>query len=180
MYRVLAAVLIVFAAWSACAADSKGAQAEVELIFWESQSWEDGGERARLTLWADGRSETRVTRSVGQTAPKAKPGWTVEVKKNDATFTRKNPLSVDEAKEKFKQALDAGIRELKTFKITYNDGGGTLIGVKCKNDERATETIVPMFLKEGAENDNGSENHKRYIKVERVIGAFSTDCAASE
>jgi len=33
---------------------------EVEMIFWEQQSWEVGGGRSRLTIWADGRSEVMV------------------------------------------------------------------------------------------------------------------------
>ena len=59
-------------------------------------------------------------------------------------FVRENVYPQNVAKDKFDQALAAGIRLLETFKPDYVDGSGTLVGVQV--DGELKETVVPLFL----------------------------------
>jgi hypothetical protein len=143
------------------------------MIFWENQVWKAGGGGERLTLWADGRSEITVRR-FGR-ARKPKPGWTVAAQKPFTIYTRADPLSKDEATQKFAAALAAGIQELKSFPPGYSDGGGTLVGIQ-RNGE-LTETTVPQFMFPGRADNEGSENHKRFLAVQKAIGDFDADAS---
>ncbi|UCD90699.1 MAG: hypothetical protein JSW04_04525 [Desulfobacterales bacterium] len=81
-------------------------------------------------------------------------------------FLRTNVFSGKVAKDKFNQALAAGIHLLKTFRPNYVDGGGTLVGVQIKGELK--ETVIPMFL----DQHTGSANHQRFIAVSKVLSDF--------
>ena len=106
-----------------------------------------------------------------RSAAKPKNGWTVHP--GLSHFSKANPLSRDEAKEKFQEALAAGIQKLKTFKAGYMDGGGTEVGIQIGG--KLTKTSIPMFLHEDEPDNKGSENHKRFLEVQKIIGKFDAD-----
>lgn len=141
--------------------------ADAEMIFWEQQSWEVGGGRSRLTIWADGRSEVVVVpdayfrRKPEMLSPR--DGWTMKKSATGLYFMRNHVFSEKVAKNKFKRALAAGIHLLQTFKPDYVDGSGTLVGVQI--DGKLNETIIPMFL----DRHRGSANYKRFSTVSRVL-----------
>ncbi len=149
---------------------SKGKPPRAQMIFWELQSWETGGGKSRLTIWSDGRSEVMVgpdeyfRRNPRMLLPR--DGWTVSNGKRGYHFIRTKVFSEEVAKEKFRQAMAAGIHRLKTFKPDYLDGSGTLVGVEI--DGKLIEKVIPMFL----DRNKGTVNHKRYIAVAKVLSDF--------
>jgi len=143
---------------------------DAEMIFWEHQSWEVGGGRSRLTIWADGRSEVMV---VPDAYLRRKPeglrprdGWTMKKSADGLYFIRRNVFQEHIAKDKFNQALAAGIHLLKTFKPDYVDGSGTLVGIQINGE--LIETVIPMFL----DRNRGSEDHERFLGVSEVLSGF--------
>ncbi len=144
----------------------------IEMIFWEAQSWEAGGGRSRLTIWADGRSEVMVVPDapllLESKSLRLRDGWQIEQGNKGPYFVRKNVYSEKVAKEKFDRAFAAGIQLLETFKPDYVDGSGTLVGVQV--DGKLKETVIPMFL----DRQQGSANHKRFIAVSKVLADFDT------
>jgi len=72
------------------------------------------------------------------------------------------------AKDKFNQALAAGICLLKTFKPDYVDGSGTVVGVQLNGELK--ETVIPMFL----DRHRGTANHQRFIAVSNALSNFDT------
>jgi hypothetical protein len=170
--------LLVLMTLSACASEPQPAsqpsptsQPAVEALFWEDQIWKPGGGGERLTLWSDGRSEITVKRFGDPRTPK--PGWTVRTAHPFTYYTKANPLPADEARQKFHAALAAGIEQLKPFESDYHDGGGTLVGVQ-RGGKMNTVTI-PEFTAPEKPDNAGSENHKRYIAVQKILDGFDTD-----
>ena len=143
---------------------------DVEKIFWEQQSWEVGGGRSRLTIWADGRSEVMVVPDAyfqpSSEKLRLRDGWVMERDEKGLYFVRTNVFPAQVAKDKFNQALAAGIRLLKTFKPDYVDGSGTVVGVQENGELK--ETVIPMFL----DQHKGSANHQRFIAVSKVLSDF--------
>lgn len=141
-----------------------------EMVFWENQSWEVGGGRSRLTIWADGRSEVMVIPDAyfRREPEKLRPrdGWTMKEGREGVYFIRTNVFQEQVAKAKFTQALAAGIHLLKTFRPDYVDGSGTLVGVKI--DGELKDTMIPMFL----DRQRESANHKRFVAVSKVLSDF--------
>jgi hypothetical protein len=142
----------------------------VDFIFWENQSWMSNGPSARLTLWSNGHSEILV-RSFGKTR-QPKSGWTVEQDEMWAQYRKADPYPADEVKHKISAALAAGIQQLRTFRPGYRDGSGTLVGVQVNGN--LTETSIPMFIHPGQPDNAGSENHKRFLEIEKILGDFDT------
>ena len=70
------------------------------------------------------------------------------------------------------------IAELKAFDAGYVDGGGTLVGVRT--GDQTTQVLIPQFNHPGERDNQGSENHKRYLAVETAIGKIDTDAIQSE
>jgi hypothetical protein len=143
---------------------------DVEMIFWEQQSWEVGGGRSRLTIWADGRSEVMVVPDAyfqpSSEKLRLRDGWVMKRGEKGLYFVRTNVFPVKIAKDKFNQALAAGIRLLKTFKPDYVDGSGTVVGVQINGELK--ETVIPMFL----DRHRGSANHQRFIAVSKALSDF--------
>ena len=143
---------------------------DVEMIFWEHQSWEVGGDRSRLTLWADGRSEVMVVPDVYLQRNSEKlhlrDGWVKEQGANGPYFIRANVFPLNVAKDKFNQSVAAGIGLLQTFRPGYVDGSGTVVGVQIDGELR--ETVIPMF----ADRDKGSANHQRFVAVSKILSGF--------
>lgn len=143
---------------------------DIEMIFWEYQSWEVGGGRNRLTIWANGRSETIVVPDAySQGSPETlhpREGWIMKKGAQGLYLLRENVFPEDVATHKFDQASAAGIHLLKTFNPDYVDGGGTLVGVQI--DGALKETVIPMFL----DRNKGSANHKHFIAVSEVLSDF--------
>lgn len=143
---------------------------DVEMIFWEQQSWEAGGGRSRLTIWADGRSEVMVVPEAYLQPNSEKfhlrDGWVMKQGANGLYFVRANVFPVNVAKDKFTRALTAGISLLQTFKPGYVDGSGTVVGVQISGELK--ETVIPMFL----DQHRGSANHQRFIAVSKVLSDF--------
>lgn len=157
----------------------------VEMIFWEDQEWSPPNDQSRLTIWADGRSEILLSQASGPYGPPLKDGWTVASERRNPKFghfhsvlRRENPLPKDEAQRRFQAALAAGICDLKTFKVTYCDGGGTLVGVQINGTTE--QTLIPYFysrvkLSDLVSDDPGSKgslNYRRYEAVTKVMGDF--------
>lgn len=150
---------------------------DVEMISWEEQSWKTSGGSSRITIWADGRSEAKVVpEAYIQNHPKLRPrdGWAMKRDENGVHFVRTNVFSVQVAKEKFQQALAAGIRLLETFKIDYTDGGGTVVGVQT--DGKLKETLIPLFPDQAI----GSPNHKRFKAVSKALSEFDRKAYETE
>jgi hypothetical protein len=143
----------------------------VQMIFWEKQNWEPGGPSERLTLWADGRSEITVKQSGKPKKPKVK--WSVREEKPYTIYTKVLPYSTDEASLKFSAAIAAGISELRTFSPDYADGSGTLVGLSVNG--KLTQTVIPMFLHDGQQDNKGSENEKKFLAIDAILGKFDTD-----
>jgi len=40
---------------------------------------------------------------------------------------------------------------------------------------KVTETLIPMFLHEGEKDNKGSENHRRFLAVDAILGNFDTE-----
>jgi hypothetical protein len=143
---------------------------DVEMIFWEHQSWEAGGGRSRLTIWADGRSEVMLVPDEyfrpNSEELHLRDGWVKEQGANGLYFVRANVFPQNVAKDKFNQALAAGICLLQTFKPGYVDGSGTVVGVQINGELK--ETVIPMFL----DQHRGSANHQRFIAVSKVLSDF--------
>lgn len=143
---------------------------DVEMIFWEYQSWEAGGGRSRLTIWADGRSEIMVVPDA-YFRPKVEKlrlrhGWVMKQGDNGLYFVHTDVFPVSVAKDKLNQALAAGIGLLETFQPSYLDGSGTVVGVQINGELK--ETVIPMFL----DQHRGSANHQRFIAVSKVLSDF--------
>jgi hypothetical protein len=172
---VVAAILsVALEARPAMAQPQVKTSESIEMIFWEKQSWKSNGPSKRLTLWADGRSETRV-KQWGEPR-KTRPGWSVRQEKPWTVYTKTAPYSTEEARRKFTAAIAAGITGLRTFPAGYNDGSGTLSGVSVAG--KLTETVIPMFLHEGEKDNKGSENHKIFLAVDAILGNFDADAIA--
>lgn len=147
---------------------------KIEMIFWEKQSWKTGGPSRRLTLWADGRSEVMLKRSGKPRKPR--PGWSVREEGPWTVYTRVSPYPAAEARKRFREAIAAGIGELRSFRRGYVDGSGTVAGVGI--DGKVTKTVIPMFLREGEKDNKGSENHERFLAVDAILGHFDSDAIA--
>jgi hypothetical protein len=143
---------------------------DVEMIFWEQQSWEAGGGRSRLTIWVDGRSKVVVVPDEyfqpNSERLHLRDGWVMEQGEKGLYFVRANVFPQNVAKDKFNQALAAGIGLLQTFKPGYVDGSGTVVGVQINGELK--ETVIPMFL----DQHRGSANHRRFIAVSKVLSDF--------
>lgn len=172
-------MLAIAAALSSIGATSRPATqptTKITSIFWEKQVWGLGGGKSRLTLWADGRSEITVRRR--RPAAPAKPGWTMTKDDDGTVYHKASPLSAEESRKKFADAITAGIAELKTFAADYSDGGGTLVGIE--NDGKIKQIVIPMFIHPDEPDNKGSENHKRFLAVQKVIGEFDTNAVADD
>jgi len=151
---------------------------DVEMVFWEDQSWSMRADFRRLTLWADGRSEIYLC---GSYSRRLKARW--EDQGGDPLMPSvkavrwPNPLPVDEAKRRFNAALEAGICDLKTFQPCYCDGGGTLIGVQINGKLKAA--TIPMFVQAGS-NEKGSLNERRFLAVKQVMAKFEREPEVEE
>lgn len=91
-------------------------------------------------------------------------------------YTNTSPYSVEKAREKFHAAIAAGIDKLHTFPPGYADGSGTLAGVSL--DGKVTTTVIPRFLREGEKDNKGSENHKKFLAIDAILGKFDSDATA--
>ncbi len=141
------------------------------MIFWEKQEWDGSGAARRLTLWADGRSEITV-KQLG--APgKPRRGWTVEPQGEWSVYTKTDALARDDARRRFEAAVAGGIDQLKTFPPGYLDGSGTLVGVQRGQDVKTT--VIPLFLHAEQPDNQGSENHQRFLVIEKILGEFDID-----
>ena len=106
MHRNLQIGLIAFClALPGCSSQSRSDRgiSDAEMIFWEHQSWEVGGGRSRLTIWADGRSEVKV---VPDAYLRHKPeilrvreGWTMKKESEGPYFLRRDVFQGQVAKE---------------------------------------------------------------------------------
>lgn len=145
----------------------------VEMVIWEQQNWEAGGGYGRLTLWRDGRSEIEVVPGDAVTASAhdlpAKTGWTKLGEGRGVSFVRRDVYPPEIASAKLQQALDAGIRQLETFRPDYLDGGGTRVVVQVGGEQR--ETIVPYFSDQAKQ----TANYRRFSAISDILGGFDTD-----
>ena len=167
---------IVFAMISAFALGCAAEDARItvpqgaEMLFWEWQSWETGGGRNRLTIWKDGRSQIVVVpdaytrRDWKRLRPR--PGWLILVEGGGVTFIRQPAYPEEVAREMFRRAFETGIHLLESFSPDYLDGEGTLVGSQI--DGQLKQSVIPMFL----EKNLGSENHKRFLAVSKILADF--------
>jgi len=145
---------------------------DAEMIFWEIQSWEAGGGRARLTLRADGRSEVRVWapwHDPDKFVLNTVPGWTETTDADRAVFVLEAPYDVPETKRRFGEAFRLGIHLAKPVKATYVDGSGVAIGIQRSG--ALEEQVLPMFGHEHWE----TENYLRFKALERLLGGWGLD-----
>ncbi len=144
----------------------------VEIIVWEHQNWETNGGFERLTLWNDGRSEVVVAplrySQDRQENLRAATGWEKVRRASPprVEFVRRNIYPPDVAREKFKEALAAGIHLLEPFKPGFVDGSGTRIVIQTRGQQK--EILIPMFMDSG----EGTLNHQRFVAVSEVLGGF--------
>ena len=170
MRPILLSMILFIAVSCNAQTEPSATELKIQMIFWEIQSWESGGGKSRLTIWADGRSEIRVVPDEFSRRKPAKmqprEGWAVEQNQGSVYFVRSPALSEKAAKKKFDQALSAGIHLLKSFRPDYVDGSGTLVGVLI--DGKLKETVIPMFL----DRQKGTENHRRFTAVSKILSGF--------
>ena len=138
---------------------------DIDMIFWEEQSWESGGGTQRLTLWRDGRSEIRIV--LGDQTPRSgiirlRPGWT----NTDGAVVKHSPLRPQEAQYRFERALQAGIHRLEPIRPDYLDGGGTLVGVRTGGSLRK---VVIAHL---SDNWRETANYRWFQAVAEVMSAI--------
>jgi hypothetical protein len=145
----------------------------VEMIVWEHQNWEANGGYTRLTIWRDGRSEIEVAPRgdlpIEQTNLRPRSGWIAKMSDHNVIFVRKNIYPPEFARAKLKQALEAGIQLLDTFRPGYHDGSGTRVVVQING--RQKKTIIPMFM----DSDKGTINYKRFLAVSKILDGFDTN-----
>ncbi len=173
--RFLSLIILALLASYGCLKEpiQVGVPQNAEMIFWESRSWETGGGRARFTLWADGRSEILVVpdfytrRSPEKLRPRE--GWEMGKGPEGVYFKRKAVFPESIVKERFSQSFQAGIHLLEPFSPNYVDGGGTLIGIQI--DGELNRKVIPYFTG----GNRGTENHKRFLEVAKVLDSFNTD-----
>ena len=157
----------------AVAADNNSTSRGVEMIIWEHQNWEPNGGYKRLTLWNDGRSAVEVVPSAripaGPTNLLPKKGWTAVREEHQIRFVRKNIYPPEVASAKLRQAVEAGILHLNTFRPSYLDGSGTRVVVQINGKQK--ETVIPMFM----DKDKKTENYRRFTAVSKILNGFDTD-----
>jgi hypothetical protein len=155
------------------AADNDPAVKAVEMIIWEYQNWEPNGGYKRLTLWKDGRSAVEVVPSAkipsGPTNLLPKKGWTAVREEHQIRFVRKNIYPPEVATAKLRQAVEAGILHLKTFRPSYLDGSGTRVVVQINGKQK--ETVIPMFM----DKDKKTDNYRRFTAVSKILNGFDAD-----
>ncbi len=146
-------------------ATSQNTPNNIDMIFWEEQSWPHIS--IRLTLWSDGRSE--IVRDIGlwddiSNKHTLTPGWEKVLDEDSAiaSFVYKNYYSKDDAIKMFNDALLAKIHWLQTHDTIYYDGGGTIVGYRKNGKLR--EISIPMFL-----DKRVTENQKRFEKVSKIM-----------
>ena len=155
-------------ALAGCRQTSPRPLADIDMIFWEEQSWESGGDSRRLTLWADGRSEIRIV--LGDQTPRSgtvrlRLGWT----NTDGALVKRGALSAEDAGDRFERALKAGIHLLEPVHPNYVDGGGTLVGVRVGGSVR--EVVIAHL----ADNWRQTTNYRRFQVVAEVMSNFDRD-----
>jgi hypothetical protein len=157
----------------ASADDNDSAVKGVEMIIWECQNWESNGGYKRLTLWNDGRSEVEVVPSAkipaGPTNLLPKKGWTAMREEHQISFVRKNIYPPEVATAKLRQAVEASILHLKTFRPSYLDGSGTRVVVQINGKQK--ETVIPMFM----DKDKKTDNYRRFTAVSKILNGFNSD-----
>jgi hypothetical protein len=155
------------------ATDDDSAVKSVEMIIWEYQNWETNGGYKRLTLWNDGRSAVEVVPSAripaGPTNLLPKKGWTAVREEHQIRFVRKNIYPPEVAKAKLRQAVEAGILHLTTFRPSYLDGSGTRVVVQINGKQK--ETLIPMFM----DKDKKTENYRRFTAVSKILNGYNAD-----
>jgi hypothetical protein len=160
-------LVIWLAAPMVAIADEQGA---IDMI-----SWEFRGRQAydRLTLYEDGRSEIELLR-FGEPRGPLRPKWTLirPPSQKYGLYRRENPISVADAKAKFAAAITAGVDQLKTVPRTTI--GGSTTSVSFRRNGQVTRILICGFDKEVAENDKGSDNHLRFLELQRILGTFDT------
>ncbi|MBI3839476.1 MAG: hypothetical protein HY288_16270 [Planctomycetia bacterium] len=109
-----------------------------------------------------------------------KPGWTRTNERGRWYFRNANPLSTADAKKKFADARAAGIEELKTFANTRMNISRSPTRVRLQFNGKFRETTIPEFLTEGEQDNIGSENHRRFLAVEKINGDFDTNALDEE
>ncbi len=154
-------------ALAGCADEELPSLEQVDSVFLEDQSWETGGGTARLTIWADGRSEIRVYAGPAHLYPKSLlkplPGWQKLDAPNATTFIHPNPFSPTEAKQKLAAAVQAGISLLQSEDPQYLDGGGVLVGVQVNG--ALHQAVIPTFNEE-------LRQRVRFDVVQRALAEF--------
>ena len=176
---VLLFTALIFSTEASEAASSRpttSPASQITMIFWEEQSWKPGGGSERLTLWASGRSEITLKRW-GETQ-KTNPGWSATKVGHFSYYRKADPFPPAVAVAKFHAAISAGIEQLKSFPPGFADGGGTLVGIE--SDGKLKETVIPFFIHPDQPDNENSENHRRYLAVEKVLGDFDTDAVARQ
>ncbi|MBI3839708.1 MAG: hypothetical protein HY288_17440 [Planctomycetia bacterium] len=94
-------------------------------------------------------------------------------------YIRNYPFSREDAKKKYAEAVAAGIQQLRAFPPQNADDDVTVIRLGIKRKETRIE--IPEFYGEGeADNNIGSENHKRFLAIEKILGDFDTNALTTE
>lgn len=138
---------------------------QIDVIFWEHQSWEVGGGSQRLTIWEDGSNEVLVKpgdSSIHVRESRLRQGWS----HTTLGLVRKDALSRDDALNRFQQAVNVGVHLLEHVKPNYLDGSGTLVGYRSNGQLKQVK--VAIFL----DNQQGTKNHQRFQTLAGIMGSF--------
>ena len=154
-------------ALAGCADEELPSLEQVDFVFLEDQSWESGGGTARLTIWADGRSEIRVYAGPAHLYPNSLlrplPGWRKLDAPSATTFIHPSPFSPTEAVQKLTAAVKAGISLLESEDPQYLDGGGVLVGVQVNG--ALHQAVIPTY-------NERLRQRVRFDAVARALGEF--------
>lgn len=135
--------------------------AEIEVISWETCSgW--FGETNKLTLWADGRSEVRISRPCMATPYLVVAGWE-EVSRLE--FVRRFDASCG-ARKRFLAAVAAEPQLLRPAVAHTTDCGGFTVELSGK---RKTWRISTPWDRS---TDNDPANYRRWTTLDSIMGKF--------
>ena len=134
---------------------------EIEVISWETHSgW--FGEKNKLTLWADGRSEVRISRPCMPQPYLVVDGWQ-EVSKLE--FVRRQDAS-GEGRKRFLSAIAAEPHLLQPAVTHTTDCGGRSVKLSGKGKRWRQSTAWD------GSTDNSPANFRRWTALNSIMGDF--------
>jgi hypothetical protein len=130
---------------------------------WPNGTHGDGAEEIYLYSHRNASSVTVVVEREGR-PKKVKPGWVADPRAASTIYRSLNQP------QKFREVVAAGIKQLKPFQMQNARDSVIIVRFEAKEIE------IPEFYGEGPEDHCiGSENHKRFLAVKKIMDEFDTE-----